>query len=422
MPPFRSPNRRMARFLGKTVVTNTSSVALATINDASGSGGGSLTVYDSIGNLPLSTATEGSMAFVNSNSRMYIYNGTGWYSATIVNTTPTWADSIGSGVGEPAASYSIDDSATPLVVTIGAADPEGVPIKYLGTASDSADPLMQSIVVDSDAGTVTFTPNSSTVVWSNVAAGLHNDSAGGVFTYTFKATDGINILSKDTTINYIGLAGGVVKPTTHGTAWQNATVSMVDAYGDGGTITTNYDTSAYQWNMTTHSKLFDGMLVRPTTMALPDGEFLAVYWFKGLSGNSNHRGTGVFRVYNASQSTAIESVSLNSRNGDNASGVGYADVWNGTGAKTTLGSSAFGGLSNFYVAYRYSPSAGSKFWVKSSGTSPGTGANTWIHVASNATPGVPTYIGGQINNRQSSSGTVSIQMLDATDLNSTLTF
>ena len=419
MPPFRSPNRRMARFLGKTVVTNTSSVALATINDASGSGGGSLTVYDSIGNLPLSTATEGNMAFVNSNSRMYVYNGNGWYSATIVNTTPTWADSIGGTNGEPAASYSIADSATPLVVTIGAADPEGVPIRYLGTASDSADPLMQSIIVDSDAGTVTFTPNSSATVWSNVAAGLHNDSAGGVFTYTFKATDGINILSKNTTINYIGLAGGVVKPETQGTAWQNATVTMTDAYSDGGTFSTNYDTSAYQWNMTTHSKLFDGMLVQPKTMALPDGEFLAIYWFKGLSGNSNHRGTGGFRVYNSSD-TLLEYVALNSRNGDNASGVTTSG--SNPGTKTTNGGTAFGGLNNFYVAYRYSPTAGSKIWVKSNGTSPGTGANTWIHVTSNTSATAPAYLGGSINNRQATSGTVSIQMIDATDEFNTLTF
>lgn len=419
MPTYRSPNRRMARFLGKTVVTNTSSVALATINDASGSGGGSLTVYDSIGNLPLSTATEGNMAFVNSNSRMYVYNGTGWYSATIVNTNPTWSDSIGSGVGEPAASYSIEDSATPLVVTIGASDPEGVPIKYLGSAADSAGPLMQSIVVDSDAGTVTFTPNSAATVWSNVAAGLHNDSAGGVFTYTFKATDGINILSKNSTINYIGLAGGVVKPSTHGTAWQNATVSMTDAYSDGGTYSTNYDASAYQWNMTTHSKLFDGMLVQPKTMALPDGEFLAVYWFKGLSANSNHRGAGGFRVYDAND-TLLDYVALNSRDGDNSSGVSTSG--SNPGTKTTNGGSNFGGLSNFYVAYRYSPSAGTRMWVKSNGTSPGTGANTWIHVTSNSSPTAPAYIGGSINNRQATSGTVSIQMIDPTDLFNTLTF
>lgn len=411
-----SKNRDIATMLGKTETQNSANLALS-IED--GAGGGSLTVHDSIGALPLSTATEGNMAFVNSNSRMYVYNGNGWYSATIVNTTPTWADSIGGTNGEPAASYSIADSATPLVVTVGATDPEDIPIRYLGTASDSADPLMQSIIVDSDVGTVTFTPNSSATVWSNVAAGLHNDSAGGVFTYTFKATDGINILSKDVTINYIGLAGGVVKPETQGTAWQNATVTMTDAYSDGGTFSTNYDTSAYQWNMTTHSKLFDGMLVQPKTMALPDGEFLAIYWFKGLSGNSNHRGTGGFRVYNSSD-TLLDYVALNSRNGDNASGVTTSG--SNPGTKTTNGGTAFGGLNNFYVAYRYSPTAGSKIWVKSNGTSPGTGANTWIHVTSNTSATAPAYLGGSINNRQATSGTVSIQMIDATNEFNNLTF
>ena len=412
MPPFRSPNRRMARFLGKTVETNTSSVSLATVNDISGGGGGSLTVYDSIGTLPLSSVTEGSMAFVNSNSRMYVHNGTGWYSATIVNTNPTWSS-------EPNVSYTIPDSATPLVVTYSASDPEGVPIRYLGTATDSAAPLMQSIVVDSEGGTVTFTPNSAQTVWDNVAAGNHNDSAGGVFTYTFKATDGINILSKEAVINYIGLTPGIVKPTLHGTALANATITMDDAYGDGGTFSTNYNASTYTWNMTTHSKLFDGMRVTPTTMVLPEGEFLAIFYFFGLSGNSNHRGTATFRVYDASNNI-VESLSLNSRAGDNASGPGYGGTNRGT--KTADGSSSWGGYSAVYYAYRYSPTAGSKMWMKSNGASPGTGANTWIHVTSNSSATQPAYFGGSVNNRQSSSGTVSIRLIDASPELYTLTF
>ena len=104
---LRSPNRNIAKFLGKTEVTNTSDTSLATLNDVSGGGGGSLTVYDSIGTLPLSSVTEGSMAFVNSNSRMYVHNGTGWYSATIVNNAPYWTT-------EPGATLNIVDSAIEL--------------------------------------------------------------------------------------------------------------------------------------------------------------------------------------------------------------------------------------------------------------------------------------------------------------------
>jgi len=409
---LRSPNRNIAKFLGKTEETNTSDASLATLNDISGAGGGSLTVYDSIGTLPLSSVTEGSMAFVNSNSRMYVHNGTGWYSATIVNTSPTWSS-------EPNVSYTIPDSATPLVVTYSASDPEGVPIRYLGTATDSADPLMQSIVVDSEGGTVTFTPNSAQTVWDNVTAGNHNDSAGGVFTYTFKATDGINILSKEAVINYIGLTPGVVKPTLHGTAWANATITMDDAYADGGTFSTNYNAATYTWNMTTHSKLFDGMRVTPTTMVLPEGEFLAIFYFFGLSANSNHRGQTAFRVYDASNNI-VEYLGLNTRAGDNASGPGYGGT--NTGTKTANGSSDWGGHSAVYYAYRYSPTAGSKMWIKSNGASPGTGANTWIHVTSNSTATQPAYLGGSINNRQSTSGTVSIRLIDASPELFTLTF
>lgn len=409
---FRSPNRNIAKFLGKTEVTNTTDTSLATLNDVSGAGGGSLTVYDSIGGLPLSSATEGSMAFVNSNSRMYVYNGTGWYSATIVNTNPTWDSG-----GEPELSYSIESAGAPLTVNISASDPENVPIRYLGTASDSADPLMQSISVDSVGGSFTFTANSKQTVWDNVASGAHNDSAGGVFTYTFKATDGINILSKDVQINYIGLTGGVVKPSTHGTAWQNATITMVDSYSDGGSYTTSYNASTYTWTLTGHSGLFDGMRVTPTSMQVPTGEFLAIYYLYGFSTGSNDRGAGAMEVY-SSDGTLIESMYMNSR--ENTAGVSYGGSNSGT--RTTAGASAFNSNQNWYIAYRYSPIAGSKWWMKTNISAPGTGANTWVHVGGNSSATQPAYIGGWCHNRQNSSPDVSIQMIDATDEFNNLTF
>jgi hypothetical protein len=190
---FRSPNRNIAKFLGKTEETNTSDASLATLNDISGAGGGSLTVYDSIGTLPLSSVTEGSMAFVNSNSRMYVHNGTGWYSATVVNTSPTWSS-------EPNGSYEVVDSATPLVITALATDPEGIPITHSGVASDSAQYLFSSISQDSSV--YTFTPLTESQLDSNVSAGFLTETERNNFTYTFRASDGINILSKDVTINY----------------------------------------------------------------------------------------------------------------------------------------------------------------------------------------------------------------------------
>lgn len=178
--------RDIAEILGVTETANPDNTAL-------GTGGGSLTMYDSIGLLPLSSVDSGSMAFVNSNARMYVNNGVGWYSATIVNNTPTW-------ISEPNASYSVADSATPLVVTVLASDPENIPITYSGTASDSSQYLFSSISQDSSV--FTFTPLSESEVDSNVTSGNLNTSSYNSFTYTFKATDGINILSKNVTINY----------------------------------------------------------------------------------------------------------------------------------------------------------------------------------------------------------------------------
>ena len=157
--------------------------------------GGSLTMYDSIGLLPLSGVDSGSMAFVNSSNRMYVSNGQGWYSATIVNNTPTW-------ITEPSASLSIVDSATALVVNAVASDSEGIPITYSGVVSDSAQYL---VTISQDSSSFTFTPKSSSDVFAAATAGNLDDSNGGSFTYTFKASDGINILSKQSTVNYSGL-------------------------------------------------------------------------------------------------------------------------------------------------------------------------------------------------------------------------
>ena len=185
-----SKNRDIATMLGKTETQNSANLALSV---ADGAGGGSLTVYDSIGVLPLSGVTEGSMAFVNSNDRMYVHNGTGWYSSSIVNTSPTWSS-------EPNGSYEVVDSATPLLITALATDPEGIPITHSGIASDSSQYLFSSISQDSSV--YTFTPLTESQLDSNVSAGVLTETARNNFTYTFRASDGINILSKDVTINY----------------------------------------------------------------------------------------------------------------------------------------------------------------------------------------------------------------------------
>lgn len=182
-----SVNRDIATILGRTEAANADNTALG-----SGGGGGSLTVYDSIGALPLSSVTEGSMAFVNSSNRMYVNNGVGWYSATIVNNTPTFT-------AAPSSELTIVDSATPLIVSVSAQDLDGIPITYSGLAADSAQYLA---TISQDSSVFTFTPLTQSQLDSNQSEGFIADAEQNSFNYTFKASDGINIISAVSSITY----------------------------------------------------------------------------------------------------------------------------------------------------------------------------------------------------------------------------
>ena len=92
--------------------------------------------FDTLDSLPTTGLSEGLKALVKVSStegRLYIYNGQGWYNAdTNLNTSaPVWST-------EPSASYDIADSATPLIVTALASDPDGDPLINQSFVTDSA--------------------------------------------------------------------------------------------------------------------------------------------------------------------------------------------------------------------------------------------------------------------------------------------
>ena len=251
--------RDIAEILGVTETSNTTNAALAIDG-----GGGSLTLYDSIGLLPLSGVDSGSMAFVNSNARMYINNGVGWYSATIVNNTPTWDSG-----GEPNTDYFITDSATPLVLNLSASDSEGIPITWTGVASDSASTF---VTISNTDGTYTFTP-------------IGSDSSGS-FTYTFKASDGVNILSKLTTITY--------SPLTFITAsnWTNidqtgSTGSASQGVTNNGTWSWNSGTST--WSLSSQTATFSNLYSTPIPSSLMSGPFWIYSKYTGHGTTSTNR-------------------------------------------------------------------------------------------------------------------------------------
>jgi hypothetical protein len=48
-----------------------------------------VSTYDNITTLPLSGNNIGDQAFVDSDNRLYIWNGSGWYNIALINTSPS---------------------------------------------------------------------------------------------------------------------------------------------------------------------------------------------------------------------------------------------------------------------------------------------------------------------------------------------
>lgn len=151
-----------------------------------GSGGGSgvttyanLTERDAVNN-----PDEGSLAYITSTDDLYIYNGSSWdrvYAGA--DDGPQW-DSAGS---TPPSAIGIDAGDSAYTVYISATDPEGFGITY---DVDIA-PTNQTrfTVTNNNDGSFEFLPDS---------ANTPND---GDITARFRAHDGLNYISKSTTIS-----------------------------------------------------------------------------------------------------------------------------------------------------------------------------------------------------------------------------
>ena len=156
-------------------------------------------VFTTLDSLPMTSLSEGTQAFVEENSRLYVSNGSGWYNSSLVNQSPTWYT-------EPDASYDIEDSATPLQIIAKATDSDNPDLGLLNQSSGT-DSAQYMVSITNDSSVFTFTPKSADSIGIEVAAGNLTDSNGD-FVYTFKWSDGINFVAKAVTIGYSPSGGG----------------------------------------------------------------------------------------------------------------------------------------------------------------------------------------------------------------------
>lgn len=163
--PRRSTN--VARRLSKAIKND-----VFTVDGQIASAGVSANQYDSLAALPLTGIAAGTKAFVEDSDRLYISNGTGWYSIALTNASPSITSVLDSDGGITPFTLATDGSAT--VITVAATDSDGTPLTYNYSVSSGS---LNGSTVSQDSSVFTVTPHASNAT---------------TFDLTFTASDGIN--------------------------------------------------------------------------------------------------------------------------------------------------------------------------------------------------------------------------------------
>jgi hypothetical protein len=166
-----SINRKLAN-----LITSTGDVTSAALDNAA-----SMSVFSSLDSLPTSSLSAGDQALVG--QRLYVSNGSGWYSVALINATPTLALSQDGSI-------ALSNVGTATTITLTAADSDNSYASLTLTAESGGD-FFKMATVSQDSSVFTITPRSK-----DSATSLGWD---GSSTLTFKASDGISFASNQVT-------------------------------------------------------------------------------------------------------------------------------------------------------------------------------------------------------------------------------
>lgn len=131
-----------------------------------------LKVYNTISDLPLSGLTAGQQAFISSSNTYYVSNGSGWYSVTLVNTSPSITAVQDASANTTPFTLNTDGSTT--VITVTATDPEDTPLIYSYSVTSGS---LNGTTITQSSNVFTITPHVSNAT---------------TFELTFTASDGVN--------------------------------------------------------------------------------------------------------------------------------------------------------------------------------------------------------------------------------------
>lgn len=203
-------------------------------------------------------ATAGAQAYVTSNSRLYISNGSGWYNIALINQTPYFTTS-------PNASYTLDKTGIATVVTILGADSDGHDIPQYSAAGDSGFNTIATVTKDSDNGRV--------FVIRSIDSDGSASKTDGSGTLTFTLSDGKDSVTANSTFSIVfGVSWAAISAAglLNGSGTVNDSTanwgSGIRMSRDGSTVlmfTSNGNNDSIGLE-----QYFQIMSVDPTTMAL----------------------------------------------------------------------------------------------------------------------------------------------------------
>ena len=149
-----------------------------------------LSVYNAVSELP-SGAANGTMAWIaGSTNRLYISNGTGWYSTTLTNPNAPVISSV-TDASANTTPFTLATDGTPTVITVTATDADGTPLTYSYTVTSGT--LGTKATISQADNVFTITPSTT-------------EADAGTFGLTFTATDGVQDATSvaDFTLAFLG--------------------------------------------------------------------------------------------------------------------------------------------------------------------------------------------------------------------------
>ena len=266
--------------------------------------------YANFAAFPSSGNSAGDLVLALDTGGIYVWDGSEW------DRVASGVDELPEFTTEPAASYDLNDDGTATVITVAATDPEGFPITY---SYDTVPSNQAQATITNSGGTFTVTPTTT-------------EADAGTFSLRFKASDGVNVSSKTSTMNlsfYSGLLD--FSPSIDGaSSWDSvngaASVSLTDTTQEYTVTNNNNNAITIQFDVQGASgHIISGRGSAPGT----GGRAIATYTIPasssvkmrlGAAPTANNAGGGASAVYSSSDSNVPYIVAGGGGGGSDTSG------------------------------------------------------------------------------------------------------